>query len=94
MPHFLYLRKCNSNDFVSKFKNIKLNQALRVYCKKFILAVCMRRGNSGVNYNLVLRYGGHSYKYQLQTEIQSQNLSAASDVRFRLNSSLLSPVSY
>jgi len=45
-----------------------------------------------MNYNLVLRYSGHSHKYQLQTEIQSQNLSVASDVHFRLNSNLLSSV--
>lgn len=46
-----------------------------------------------MNYNLILRYGGHSHKYQLQTEIQSQNLSVVSDVHFRLNSSLPSSVS-
>jgi len=33
-PHFFCLWKCKSDDFVSNFKNIRLNQVLRVYCKK------------------------------------------------------------
>lgn len=46
-----------------------------------------------MNYTLVLRYGGQRRKYQLQAEIESQNLSVASDVHVRLNSSLRSAVS-
>lgn len=60
---FLYLRICNSGGFVSKFENNTLNSGF--IAEKFVVVLCWR-SCSGRNCSLVLRYAGHSHRYQLR----------------------------